>query len=158
MSRICSYYHCCCWVTQSCPTFCEPMYCSRVRYDWVTELNWTECTAARRASLSCTFPGVCSNSSCPQIPSIRIFANKLTLRIRWPKYWSFSFSISPCNEYSRLISVKTDWFDLLAVQQILKSLLQHHILMDSINSSALSLLYDPTFTSVHDYWKNHSFD
>ena len=59
-------------------------------------------------------------------PSIRVFSNELVLRIRWPKYWSFSFSISPSNEYSWLISFRIDWFDLLAVQGTLKSLLQHH--------------------------------
>ena len=59
-------------------------------------------------------------------PSIRVFSNESALRIRWPKYWSFSFSISPSNEYSRLISFRTDWLDLLAVQGTLKSLLQHH--------------------------------
>ena len=59
-------------------------------------------------------------------PSIRVFSNESFLRIRWPKYWSFSFSISPSNEYSGLTSFKTDWFDLLAVQGTLKSLLQHH--------------------------------
>ena len=60
-------------------------------------------------------------------PSIRIFSSELALRIRWPKYWSFSFSISPSSEYSGLISFRIDWFDLLAVQGTLKSLLQHHI-------------------------------
>ena len=59
-------------------------------------------------------------------PSIRVFSNESVLRIRWPKYWSFSFSISPSNEYSRLISFRIDWFDVLAVQGTLKSLLQHH--------------------------------
>ena len=59
-------------------------------------------------------------------PSIRVFSNELALRIRWPKYWSFSFSISPSYEYSGLISFRIDWFDLLAVQGTLKSLLQHH--------------------------------
>ena len=59
-------------------------------------------------------------------PSIRVFSNKSVLCIRWPKYWSFSFSISPCNEYSVLISFRIDWFDLLAVQGTLKSLIQHH--------------------------------
>ena len=59
-------------------------------------------------------------------PSIRVFSNELVLRIRWPKYWSFSFSISPSNEFSGLISFRIDWFDLLAVQGTLKSLLQHH--------------------------------
>ena len=86
-------------------------------------------------------------------PSIRVFSNELVLCIRWPKYWSFSFSISPSSEYSGLISFRMEWLDLLAVQGTLKSLLQHHI-----NSSALSFLYSPTLTSIHDYQKNHSFD
>ena len=59
-------------------------------------------------------------------PSIRVFSNKLALHIRWPNYWSFSFNISPSNEYSRLISFRIDWFDLLAIQVTLKSLLQYH--------------------------------
>ena len=66
-------------------------------------------------------------SSCPPIPpSIRVFSNESTLHMRWPKYWSFSFSISPSNEYSGLISFRMDWLNLLAVQETLKSLLQHH--------------------------------
>ena len=64
-------------------------------------------------------------------PSIRAFSNESALRIRWPKYWSFSFSISPCNEYSELILFRIDWFDLLAVQGTLKSLLQHHSLIQT---------------------------
>ena len=59
-------------------------------------------------------------------PSLKVFSNELALRIRWPKYWSFSFSISPSNEYLRLFSFRIDWFDLLSVQETLKSLLQHH--------------------------------
>ena len=90
-------------------------------------------------------------------PSIRVFSNESALRIRWPKCWSFSFNISPSNKYSGLISFRMDWFDLLAVQGTLKSLLQHHSSKASV-SSVLRFLYDPTFTSVHDYWKNHSFD
>ena len=89
-------------------------------------------------------------------PSIRVFSNESALHSRWPKYWSFSFSISPSNEYSGLISFRIDWFDLLAVQVTLKSLLQHYGLKASV--PALSLLYGPTLTSVHDYWKNYSFD
>ena len=73
------------------------------------------------------------------------------------QYWSFSFSISPSNECSGLTSFRMDWLDLFAVQGTLKSLLKHHS-FKSINSSALSFLYSPTVTSVHDYWKNHSFD
>ena len=90
-------------------------------------------------------------------PRIRFFSNELALHIRWPKYWSFSFSISPSSEYSGLISCRIDWFDLLAAQGTLKSLLQHHS-SKSINSSALRLLYGPVLTSIHDCWKKHSFD
>ena len=87
-------------------------------------------------------------------PSIRVFSNEAALRIRWPKYWSFS--ISPSNEYSGLISFTIDGFDFLVVQGPLKSLLQHD--SSSINSSVLNLLYVPTLTSIHDYWKNYSSD
>ena len=90
-------------------------------------------------------------------PSIRVFSNEFVLCIRWPKYWSFSFSISSSTEYSGLISFRIDWFDFLAVQGTLKSLLQHHS-WRSINSLAPSLLYSSTLTSIHDYWKNCSFD
>ena len=85
-------------------------------------------------------------------PSIRVFSNESVLRIRWPKYGSFS--ISPSNEYSGLISFRMDWLDLLSVQGILKSFLQHH----SAKASALSFFYGPTLTSTHDYWKNHNLD
>ena len=91
-------------------------------------------------------------------PSIRVFSSESVLCIRWPKYWSFSFSISPSNEYSGLISFTIDWLDLLEVQGTLKNLLQHHSSKASINSSALSFLHVPTLISIHDYWKNHSFD
>ena len=90
-------------------------------------------------------------------PSIRVSSNELVLCIRWPKYWSFSFIISPSNEYSELISFRVDWFDLLAVQRILKHLIQHHN-SNTLILQTLSLLYGPTLTFVHDYWKNHSFD
>ena len=84
-------------------------------------------------------------------PRIRVFSNESALRIRWPKYWSFSFSISHANEHSGLISFKMDWLDLLAVQGTFKSLLQHH------NSQASILLCSAFFilqlTSIHDYWK-----
>ena len=89
-------------------------------------------------------------------PSIRVFSNELVLRIRWPEYWSFSFSISPSNEYSQLISFRIDLFDLLAVQETLKSSPAPQF--ESIDSLALSLLYGPTLPSVCDYWKNHIFD
>ena len=88
-------------------------------------------------------------------PSSRVFSNELALCIRWPKYWSFSFNINPPNESSGLTFFRIDWFDLLAVQGTLKSLLPHH------TSKALKLfsfLCGPTLTSIHDYWKNQSFD
>ena len=90
----------------------------------------------------------------PISPSIRVFSSESTLRMRWPKYWSFSFSIIPSKEIPGLISFRMDWLDLLAVQGTLKSLLQHH----SSNYSALSFLYSPTLTSIHDHRKNHSLD
>ena len=86
----------------------------------------------------------------PIFPSIRVFSNEWSLSnecIRWPEYWSFSFSISPSNAYLGLISFRIDWLDLLSVQGTLKSLLQHQF--KSINSLALSLLYGPTLTSIH---------
>ena len=89
--------------------------------------------------------------------SIRVFSNESALRIRWPKYWSFSFNISPSNEHSGLISFRMNWLDLLAVQGTLKSLLQHYSSKTSILLS-LSFLYSPTLTSIHDYWKNHSLE
>ena len=85
-------------------------------------------------------------------PNIRVFSNESAVCTRWPKYWSFSFNISPFNEHSGLISLRMDWLDLLAVQGTLKSLLQHHG-FESINSSALSFLHSPTLTSIHDHWK-----
>ena len=88
--------------------------------------------------------------------SIRVFSNKSALRIRWPKNWSFSFSISPSNEYSGLVSFGIDWFDLLAVQGTLKSSATPQL--KSINSSVLSRLYGSALTSIHKYWENHSFD
>ena len=130
----------------------------------------------QHARLPCPSPSpeVCSNS-CPSMPSnhlilcrpllllpsvfprIRIFSSESALWIRWPKYWSFSFCISPSNDYSGLISFKMDWLDLLAVQETLKSLLQHHSLKASIllRSAFFMVL---TLTSIHDCWKNHSFD
>ena len=90
-------------------------------------------------------------------PSIRVFSNESTLCMRWPKYWSFSFSISPSNEHPGLISLRMDWLDLLAVQGTLKSLLQHPQ-FKSINFSVLSFLHSPTLTFIHDQCKNHSLD
>ena len=94
----------------------------------------------------------------PIPPSIRVFSNESTLRMRWPKYWSFSFSISLSNEQPGLISFRMDWLDLLAVQGTPKSLLQHNSSKVQINSLVHSFLHIPTLTSIHDHWKNHSLD
>ena len=104
--------------------------------------------------------------------SIRVFSTESALCIRWPKYLSFSFSISPSNEYSGLISFRMAWLDLLAAQGTLTSLPQHHSSKasfqrmtkfttkkkKSINASVLNFLYSPTLTCIHDYWKNDSLD
>ena len=84
-------------------------------------------------------------------PSIRVFSNESALHIRWPKYWSFSFNISPSNVNSGLISFRMDWLDLLAVQGTQESSPTPQL--KSINSLVLSFLYSPTLTSIHDYWK-----
>ena len=89
-------------------------------------------------------------------PSIRVLSNESVLRIMWPKHWSFSFSISPSNEYSSLISFRIDWLEFFVVQGTLKSLLQKKF--KNINSLAPRFLYGPTLISIHDCWKNHSFD
>ena len=90
-------------------------------------------------------------------PSIRVFSNGSVLHIRWPKYWSFSFSINPSKAYSGLIFFRTDWFDFLVLQGTLRGLLRNHSLKASILWCS-SLLMVPTLSSIHDYWKNHSFN
>ena len=115
-------------VAQSCPTLCNPMACSTPGLPVHVLLSPT----SRAYSTSCPSHRWChptiSSLLLPTsiFPSIRVFSNESVLCIRWPKYWSFSFSISPSNEYSGLISFRMDWLDLLAVQGTLKSLLQHH--------------------------------
>ena len=98
---------------------------------------------------------------CPFIPpsifpSIRVFSNESVFPIRWPKYQSFSFSISLSNEYSGLISFMMDWLDLLTVQELSRS--SPTLQFKSINFSGVSFLYSPTLISIHDYRKNHSLD
>ena len=129
----------------------------------------TPWTAARQASLSITnsqsllrlmsiesvMPSnhliLCHPLLLSIFPSIRVFSSESALRIRWPKYWSFSFSISPSNEYSGLISFRMDWLDLLAVQGTQESSPTPQF--ESINSSALSFLHSRTLISIHDHWK-----
>ena len=121
----------CCSVAQSCPTLCNPIDCSTPGFPvlhyfpGVLKLMSIESMIASNHLLLCCPLLLLLPSIFPSI-SIRVFSNKSALCIRWPKYWSFSFSISPSNEYSGLISIRIDWYDLLAVQGTLKSLLQHH--------------------------------
>ena len=111
-------------VAQLCPTLCGPMDCSTPRLPahhqlpefTQTHVHWVSDATQPSHPLSSPSPALI-------FPSIRVFASELALHIRWPKYWSFSFSISPSNEYSGLISFRMDWLDLLAVQGTLNSLL-----------------------------------
>ena len=139
-------------VIQSCVTLCYPMDCSTpglpVRHQLLDLL--------KLMSIELVIPSNHLILCCPLVlpsisPSIRVFSSESVLRIRWPKGWSFSFRVLPM--------IIQDWFPLgwtgwilLAVQGTLKNLLQHHS-SKSINSSVLSFLYSPTFTSIHDYWK-----
>ena len=116
---------CCCSVTQSWLTLCDPMDCSMQVLPCLSQ-------TPRAYSNSCPLGQWChptvSSSVVPFSYCLqsRVFSSESTLWIRWPRYWSFSLSISPSNEYSRLISFRIDWFDLLAIQRTLKSLFQHH--------------------------------
>ena len=145
-------------VAQSCLTLCDPMDCSTQASVYITnsqtllKLISTELVMPSNHLILCRpllFP--------PSItPSIRVFSNESVLHIRWPKYWSFSFSISPFSECSGVISFRMDWLDFLPVQGTQRVF--SNTIIQKINSSALSFLYSPTLTSIPDYWKNHSFD
>ena len=129
--------YCCCSVTQSCLTLCDPMpgfpvlhylpefACTHVY--WVSDAIYNHLILCHPLLLH------------KIIPSTRVFSDELALHIRWPKYWSFSFSTSPSKEYSGFISFRIDWFDLVAVQGTLRSLFQHHF--QNIGSLVLSFLY-----------------
>ena len=149
---------CCCSVTKLCLTLFNPMDISTPGFPVLhyllqfaqTHVPWVSDTIQPSHPLL-------SPLLLPSIfLSIRVFSNESALCTRWPKYWSFSFNISPSNEHPGQISFRMDWLDLLAVQGTLKSLLRHH-------SSKASILLRSAFfiaqlTSIHDYWKNHSLD
>ena len=152
--------NCRCLVTQSFLTLCDP---------------WT---AACQASLSFTvfqnlFKFMSIDSMMPSnhlilchpllllssvFPSIRVFSNESALCIRWPKYWSFRFNISPSNEHPGLISFRMDWLDFLAVHGALKSLLQHHSSKASILRCSAFFIVQLSHLSIHDHWKKRSLD
>ena len=125
---------CCCSVDKLCLNFCDPMDCSMPGFPVFHYLPSLLRLMSIKSVMSSNHLILC----CPLIllpsmfPSVRVFSNVLALCIRWPKYWSFSFSISPSNEYSELISFRFDWFDILLVQETLKSFLHHRSLRASI--------------------------
>ena len=146
-------------VVQSCPTFCDPMNRSSPGlpvHHRLPKFTQTHVHGVGDA-IQPFHPLLSPSPPIPIPPSIRVFSNESTLRMRWLKYWSFSFSISPSNEYPGLISFRMDWLDLLAVRGTLKNLLQHH--SSKASTFRLSAFFTiPTLTSIHDHWKNHSLD
>ena len=163
INNACSEYShpspmCSCSATKLCPTLCDLVNCNT--------------QASLSLAISQSLPKFMSIESvmssnhfilcCPLLlltsifPSIRVFSSESALCIRWPKYWSFSFIISPSNEYSGLISSKIDWFDLLAVQGTQESSPAPQF--ESINYLALCLLNGPALTCIHDCGKDHSLD
>ena len=128
-------------VAQSCPILCDPMDCSTPGLP----VHHQSQSLPKLMSIESVMPSnhliLCRPLLLPSLfPSIRVFSNESALHIRWPNYWSFSFNISPSNEYSGLISFRMDWLDRLAVHGILKSLLHHH------SSKASILQYSAFFT------------
>ena len=145
-------------VVQSYWTLCNPTDCSTPTSLSITnsrnllKLMFIESVMPSNHLILC-----CPLHLSPSIfPSLRVFSNESALSIRWPKYWSFSFNITPSNECSGLISFRVDWLDRLSVQGTQESSLTPRL--KSNNSSMLSFLYSPTLTSIHDHWKNHSLD
>ena len=161
----------CCSVAQSCPTLCDSMDCSTPGLCVPHHLPEFAQVHVHHLILWCPLllPSI--------FPSIRNFSNESCVHIRWPIYWSFSFSISPSSDYSRLISLKIHWFDLLAACRTFRSLLQHHSLKTSIlwcpwdfqessptpqsegiNSLAFCFLYGSALKTVPNHWEGHSLD
>ena len=133
-------------VAQSCPTLCDPMNARPPCPSPTPGVHPNPCPLSPWC-----YPTILSLSSLLLLssifPSIRVFSNESVLCIMWPKYWSFSFNISPSNEYSGLISFKMDSQESSPTPQF-----------ESISSSVLTFLYSPILTSIHDHWKNHSLD
>jgi len=150
VSKMCAYATskawpspCCfCSVAQSCPTLYDPMGCSTPDFPVLHHLPELTQTHVHESVILSNHLILFHPLILPSVfPSITVFSNESALCIRWPKYWNFSLRISPSNEYSRLISFRIDWFDCLAVQGTLKSLLQHH-------SSKASIIWHSAFFMV----------
>ena len=146
-------------VTQSCPTLCNPMDYSMPGFPVHHQLPEL---AQTHVHWICDVIQPSHSLSSPSPPAFNLYqhhslSKESVLHIRWPNYWSFSFSIRPSNEHSGLISFRIDWFDLLAVPGTLQES-STTPQFRNINSSVHSFLWGPTLTSIHDYWKNHRFD
>ena len=157
-SKINELIICCCSVAKLSPALCNP-----IDYSMPVFLSFTiSQSLLKLMCIQSVIPSnhliLCHSLLLPSIfPRIRVFSNESVRRIRWPKYWSFSFSISPSNEYSGLFSFRIDWLDLFAVQGTLMSLLQHHSSKASILQCSAFFVVQRTM-SIYDYWKNHSLD
>ena len=144
-------------VTQSGPTLCDPMDCSIPGFPVFHQLPELTETHVHRVGDSINHLTLCRPLLLPPsiVPSIMVFSNESVLCVRWPKYWSFSFSVSPPNEYSGLISFRMNWLDLLALQGTLKSLLQHHSSKASILQHSAFFTFAYKFlTSVSEVYRN----
>ena len=143
-------------VAQSYLTLCNPMDCSMPGFPVRHQLLELAQTHVHRIGDPIQPSHPLSSLSPSIFPSIWVFSKESVLCIRWPKYWSFSFSISPSNEHPGLISSRMDWLDPCSPRDSQESSPTPQF--KSINSSALSLLHSPTLTSIHDHRKNHSLD
>ena len=146
-------------VAQSCLGLCNPMDCSTPGFPVHHQLPELAQTHAHKLVMPSNPLILCPPLLLPPsfFPSIRVFSKESAVHIRGKKYWRFSFSISPFNEYSGLVSFRIDWFDFITIQGTLQESFPISQ-FKSINSSVLSFLYSPTLTSIHDYWKNQSLD
>ena len=155
--RLRSHTSCRCSVARSCVTLCDPVHCSA---PGLSDPHHSR-SLPKFVSIASVMPSsrliLCHPLLLPSVfPSIRDLSNESAVRIRWPKYWSFNFSISPSNQYSGLISLRIDWLDLLAVQGTFGSILQYH----NLKASTLWCLpsYSSALTTVRDHWEDHSLD
>ena len=142
---------------QSCLTLSDPMDCSTPGLPLHPGVYSNSCPLSWWCHPTISSSVVPFSSHLQSFPASGLFSSESVLHIRWPKYWSFSFDISPSSEYSGLISFRMDWLDLFAVQGTLKSFVQHHSSKASILQHS-AFFIGPTLTSTHDYWKNHSLD
>ena len=147
-------------VAQSCLTLCNSINCSTTGFVSITNSQSLLRLMCIRLVMPSNHLILCHPLIfLPSIiPSIKVFSNKSVLCIKWPKYWSFSFSMSPSNEYSGLISFRMDCLDLLAVLGTLKSLFLHHNSKASILQHSALFMIQLSLTPIHDHWINYSLD